>query len=390
MKLHFRRFLAGGLVLACLAVLPASRAPLAAEIDPGLRRVYQQILGDPANTGLNLRYARMAERLGLLRKALSAYERILINDPGNREARRGSREILEALKPDFTRWTAIFGGEYASNPRLRNGRTANTDGDFTGTGRLLVEDERRIGGRRWRTNGQFFANLHKRFRSLDYGYIGGDTGPRLAARGGWTVRPALGAAYSWLDQKTFLTEVSVKLGIEAPAGGAFQRIDFRFAYDFIGSNFSNERNGVVFEATPQFALNNLAKRGDVLTIRPSFLYNGASGAEPNPALVRGDLFPNRYQQYALRLTYFVPFLDGRVFAGLTFDSSVRLYTVKPFGESARRRDTYLAPGAQLIFPKLLHPKHDLIIKYRFENNVSNDGIQNFQNHTAGFRSVWRF
>ncbi len=390
MVLHLGRYLTVGLVFACLAVLPFARAPLAAGVDPELRQIYRQILRDPANIELNLRYARLAEKKGELRKALAAYERILINDPGNREAQAGSQQILLLLKPGFTRWTAIFGGDYASNPRLSSSRLIDPGGDFTGSGQLFVVDERRIGGRRWRSNGQIFANLHKRFRSLDYGYVGGDVGPLLAARGGWTIRPAFGAAYSWLDQKTLLTELSVLLGIEAPQTGAFQRIDFRFAFDFIGSKFSNDRNGMIFEVAPQWLVRNLVKRGDGLTIRPSFLYNGATGPEPDPLLVRGDLFPNRYQQYALRLTYYVPVLGGKVFAGLTLDSSLRLYSVKVFAQAERRRDTYLAPGAQLVFPQLLHPKHDLIIQYRFENNVSNDGTQNFRNHFAGFRSVWRF
>ena len=387
--LHLRLYLTAGFVLAWLAVLPTARAPLAAGVDPQLRQIYQQILRDPTNTELNLRYARLAESKGELRKALTAYERILINDPGNREAQTGSQQILLLLKPGFTRWTAILGGDYASNARRRN-RLFDRGSDLIGTGQLLVIDERRIGGRRWRSKGQIYADFHKRFRSFDYGYVGGDIGPLLAARGGWTVRPAFGAAYSWLDQQTFLTELSLLLGIEAPKTGAFQRIDFRFSYNFVGDQFSARRNGVVFEVAPQFLVRNLVKRGDGLTIRPSLLYNGATGGEPNPLLVRGDLFPNRYQQYAVRLTYFVPIMGGKVFVGLNLESNVRLYVVRVPGQAERRRDTYLAPGAELIFPQLFHPKHDFIIQYRFENNVSNDGTENFNNHVAGFRSVWRF
>lgn len=370
-------------------MLASAPAPRAAGVDPELRQIYRQILRDPANTELNLRYARLAEKKGKLRKALAAYGRILINQPGNREAQIGSEQILLLLKPNSTRWTAIFGGDYASNPRLRN-RLVDPDRDVSGNAQLFVVDERRVGGHRWRTNAQIFANLHKRFRSLDYGYVGADIGPLLTAPGGWTLRPAFGAAYSWLDQKTLLTEFSALLAIEAPKTGVFQRIDFRFSYDFIGSKFSNDRNGIIFEVAPQFLVRNLAKRGDGLTVRPSFLFSGATGPEPNPLLVRGDLFPNRYQQYAIRLTYFVPFMGNKVYAGLTLDTNVRLYSVKVFAQAERRRDTYLAPGAQLVFPQLLHPKHDLVLQYRFENNVSNDGTQNFQNHTAGFRSVWRF
>ena len=143
--LHLRLYLTAGFVLAWLAVLPTARAPLAAGVDPQLRQLYQQILRDPTNTELNLRYARLAESKGELRKALTAYERILINDPDNREAQTGSQQILLLLKPSFTRWTAILGGDYASNARRRN-RLFDRGSDLIGTGQLFVIDERRIGG----------------------------------------------------------------------------------------------------------------------------------------------------------------------------------------------------------------------------------------------------
>ncbi len=54
-----------------------------------LEALNQQILDNPQDVDLNLRYARAAEDAGKLRLALVAYERILINDPGNEEARRG-------------------------------------------------------------------------------------------------------------------------------------------------------------------------------------------------------------------------------------------------------------------------------------------------------------
>ena len=39
------------------------------------------ILRDPGNIELNLRYARLAEQKGELKKALSAYERVTVNSP---------------------------------------------------------------------------------------------------------------------------------------------------------------------------------------------------------------------------------------------------------------------------------------------------------------------
>ena len=65
----------------------------AAQEDPELRRVFEQILQDPGNPGLNFRYARLATDKGDIRKALAAYERILAQDPNNEEAKAAIRRI---------------------------------------------------------------------------------------------------------------------------------------------------------------------------------------------------------------------------------------------------------------------------------------------------------
>src|SRR5262249_25533036 len=73
--------------LAVWAVLAAGLAApaLASELDA----LYSQVLQNPRDTELNLRFARLAEDSGNLRWALSAYERAVLNDPGNPEARSG-------------------------------------------------------------------------------------------------------------------------------------------------------------------------------------------------------------------------------------------------------------------------------------------------------------
>src|SRR4051794_28358469 len=61
------------------------------------------ILRDPGNVELNLRYARLAEEKGELKKALSAYERVTVNSPLNYEAQEGFRRIVRKLQPEGTR-----------------------------------------------------------------------------------------------------------------------------------------------------------------------------------------------------------------------------------------------------------------------------------------------
>jgi len=74
-------FAIAALVAAALLGASARAAePVAAGVDPGapaeLARIYAQILRDPTNSQLNLRYAELAEASGKLRWALAAYERV--------------------------------------------------------------------------------------------------------------------------------------------------------------------------------------------------------------------------------------------------------------------------------------------------------------------------
>ncbi len=72
-------FAIAALVAAALLGASARAAePVAAGVDPGapaeLARIYAQILRDPTNSQLNLRYAELAEASGKLRWALAAYD----------------------------------------------------------------------------------------------------------------------------------------------------------------------------------------------------------------------------------------------------------------------------------------------------------------------------
>jgi len=115
-------FAIAALVVAALIGSSArAQEPAGAGPGPGvaaeLARVYAQILRDPTNSALNLRYAELAETSGKLRWALAAYERVLVNDPGSAEAQAGLQRVRRRLQPDSTQFTAELGAIGESNPR---------------------------------------------------------------------------------------------------------------------------------------------------------------------------------------------------------------------------------------------------------------------------------
>jgi hypothetical protein len=54
-----------------------------------------------------------------------------------------------------------------------------------------------------------------------------------------------------------------------------------------------------------------------------------------------------------------------------------------------RRDIFVSPGAQLIVAGFPIEGMDVIFSYTFEWNTSNDGFENYTNHIAGIRLLWR-
>lgn len=386
------RTIVAGLALAAGAFAGLSHgspARAAAGVDPELRNIYRQILRNPTDVALNLRYAALAERKGLLRKALAAYQRVLMQDPRNAEARSSLTRVATQLEPDFSAVYLQLGARYATNLRQRPGGDITNNDDFIGDTRLIVRDERRLGGLRWRTLGQLYADLHAETRNLDFGHVGASTGPLLGLGGDWRLRPAVGAAFAWLDRKVFFTELSGQLGFEAVGGGLLRRVDIRLGYQFMGKDYAPGRDGIVFEVAPTFAIHGVAKDGDNVTVRPRYRWNNATGRNADPAFVQGDIFPERYHEIGGDARYLAPFMDGRIYLGPTIEGNVRYYRSNVPGGSSRRHDVYLRPGVQLIVPNAFVNGHTLTLQYQHERNVSNASGKGFSNHVVGIRSIWR-
>src|SRR5690242_15887070 len=79
-----------GRVFSVAVALPLAMSALASgAVADELSDAAQLVLADPANADVNLDYALIAEGKGKYRLALAAYERVLLNDPNNVDAKRG-------------------------------------------------------------------------------------------------------------------------------------------------------------------------------------------------------------------------------------------------------------------------------------------------------------
>ena len=359
-----------------------------------LRRVFEQLLQDPTNTDLNFRYARIARERGELRKALAAYERVLATDPDNEEAQESIRRVRRLLlEPDKTEITVVIGGQYESNPQHEVDTNSSTD-DGILVGRVVVTDERKFGETRWRTNGDLFSNWHAKFGEIDFLNLGVRTGPVFELTEGWDIHPAVGASYAILDSETFFYEGSFSVAIEAVDGGVFKSLNLRAAYDQIDDEIAGA-NAYVLEINPRFVVADLVTTNDSLIVNPLYRFNGTEGTGASGTGASGDTFPLNYQQIGGRVDYYFP-ITPEIYVGVNLTGYYEDYNesvIDPLTgleTSENREDVYLSPGAQVIFARVFLANHDVVVSYQYETNLSNDDFEDFENHIAGVRSVWRF
>ncbi len=371
-------------VIAAGAVQPrAARA----QDDAELRRVFEQILQDPGNPGLNLRYARLAIERGEIRKAIAAYERILAQDPNNEAAKAGLRRVQRELEPAVTRVTALLGGQYESNPRRVAGSTSNRyDGVLSA--RVQALHERRIGDLRWRAEGDVYANYHTRFHDIDFGIAGGRAGPVFELGEGYRIHAFIGGSYAWLTRRTFYTEGTAGATLEIDGESPLKSVSVRWGYQFVGEDFST-RDGTFVEVSPRFVMNALLVERSIAVLTPYWRYNGVFGSGPPGVDPRSEPFPARYHQLGIRADYFVP-VFGNVTFGIGAIYEYRHYFETVTDKSKNRRDHVISPSAQVIVAGLVNGQADLIFSYIFEHRASNDRTQLYDNHAAGAKILWRF
>ncbi len=280
---------------AIIAAGIATAGHAAGMIDP----YYGQVLANPTDPDINIAYAQRAEDRGEHRKALAAYERVLLHHPDNAEAIAGLIRVRRYLQPTITRVFVEFGGTYQSNPRQFPSPFETDDGSGFTSVRLF--DERRLGSHRWRTNVNTFGELFGTTDVLNRFEIDGSIGPVFDLTSRIAVRPALVGGYSWLDGGTFFGEGGVSLTFEGYLEGALQAVEIRGTWRDYSSRWVSD-DGFVIDVRGHFARNGLIGDADAFVFKPRLRWSGLDAA---PGVVVPAAFePGNYVEIGAQFAYY--------------------------------------------------------------------------------------
>ena len=349
--------------------------------------VFAQLLNNPDDPALNVRYAELAEARGDTRKALAAYERALARDPHNREVLRAYKRTKRRLMPAVTSVTVEKGVSYASNPRQLPS-TVRREGDVTLDAAMHVFDERTLGSRRWRSEVYGQAQIQGDVSDISAGSVAAWTGPVFDLNAKTRLHVAPGATAAWLDGRRLYTDATMRFTFERVARGLSQSVSAKFAYRDT-NDFFRGSDGFIAQLSGRFQFKNVARRGDRIYVLPRVRYSGPTGSGPGRVFSR-PLFPGDFVESGGRVAYFVPIRGGKAYFGAGFSTYLRHYDQTVAFGTAKREDTQIEPTAHLVFPHVFGRNLDLRIDYRYEENFSNDNTEDFENHVIGGRVVKRF
>jgi len=339
--------------------------PAAAQQADNLSDLFRQVLANPSDAAVNTRYAQAAERQGELRKALAAYERIVLADPGNTQARAEYERIKALLEPATTHYQVGFGLQYESNVKLEphGGKS-----DFASQLTFRVDDDRHIGTTAWRSSLQLYGDWHLHTRQADFMYGNASTGPVYTMVNGWRVHPTINAETGFADYSFLFYAVGVGADIETVGAGWLRGMSFGVSYaDFTNSNDTgifqsdNGRDAVVGSAKVKFGWDNIFATQEYFMIAPSAVYNRARAAD------------DRFWQVGAMAAYVVRVASfeggvGNVFLSPEFTVQYRDYSGAEAGHSNSRHDTRIAPGLKLIGT---YENKTLVLSYLYDDNMSN-------------------
>ncbi len=382
--MHWPRWRHSCLALSLAAsLIAASAAQAATRSNPELDALYAQILKHPQDSALNLRFARAAERAGILRWALSAYERVTVNDPGNAEAQAGLQRIRRKLQPNVSRVTFELGSAVESNPRYYLGPKRT---EIEGLASAILYDERSIADMRWRTTGAVAGRTYSKSHDLDYGAVSLDTGPVLDIFPGWSMAPALGGAASYYDHHFYYGEGAVSATFEGPTQGAYRSLRLRAAYRSYDKFFPTS-NGFYGEARARFAIPNAFGSSSVFIASPWARYSDISGSVISPV---AELQPGAYVELGGKLEAYKGVTSWLVLGAEVSLASRHYRTDTVPVTGGKRHDTLVIPGASLLFPHIFSYQTDLRIAYNYISDNSNNSSKDFDDHVVTATLVYRF
>lgn len=371
-----RRFqvLAAAVVATGLASSPA--------LADALSEANALIIDDPANIELNLDYALIAEGQGKYRLALAAYERILLNYPDNRAAKRGLVRVRRIIQPPSTHKFLEAGTKWESNAAHASD---GGDDDFQGYARVRVKDERAFGGTRWRSVGTVYGEVHSEDHSLNYGNISGTIGPIVDLGASMvSLHPAIGGAVAMREDRFYYADVNVSATFEGYLEGAYQWARFRAGYRQYDEDLTSD-DGFYLDASGRYSKSDVLLENDVVSITPTIRWNEIDGTFNDNV---NDFSPGKYVFAGVRLAYARAINDLlTVEASIKVDDRYFLVDKAPNGDD--RQDVTITPGMSLLLKDVLGVQTGLRFSYQYEYNDSNDPDHDYDNHVLGVAVVAR-
>lgn len=370
------------LFLASACVLALSGGTFTAAQADELSSAYELVLSNPTDAAKNLQYAKLAEQHGKPRLALAAYERILLNDPENAEARVGLQRLRRVLQPSSTQFKLEVGTAWESNPDNVSTDTKSAPSVFAN---LAVRDERSAGTFGWRTLGAIGLDFVNNHSDLDYEHISVSTGPVFDLTPGLSVHTAVGVAAANLSNKLYYREANIGATFEGGFAGAYESLRIRGGARSYGSYFTPD-SGYYAEARGRVAIPAVLSETDVVSIAPWLKWSGIDGSVTD--ISQEEIQPGRYREWGAEIAYYIPVADDIV-VGPNLTGWQRYYSEHLVGGDTRT-DNHLEPGASLVFKDTLMFQSDIKIDYTYQMNRSNDDTRDYHDNEVRLTLVSNF
>jgi hypothetical protein len=256
-----------------------------------------------------------------------------------------------------------------------------------GFGSLSLRDERNLGTMRWRTTGAVAGQIHQKEGDLDYGHIGGETGPVIDLFPGLSVAPAIGGAAAYFNDRFYYAEAAASATFESNLDGAYHALRLRGAYRSY-DDFYPTQDGFYFEARARFAKPGILGDGSVGIFSPFALWSDIKGKVTNALIT--EIQPGAYFEFGARFEVYKNVTDWLT-VGANFAVSKRDYRNDVVvSTGATREDVIFSPGATMLFPGLFGFNRDLRLDYKYLADRSNDPTKTFHDHLISAAFVARF
>ena len=243
---------------------------------------------------------------------------------------------------------------------------------------LLLNESTLSTDHRYYLRTKFNANAKLNIENSENGHdlFSLKAGPVMRVSEKWQISGLPFAEVNLLNYKYFSHSNGFAIALENTQQYWINEITLEFGREFFTKKYES------YEAAKQQIAANLLfsdslRNSDQLSIRPVFSYIKARGSQYtyfNPGIV---------------LRYRVPIADSARMS-IQVSHFTRLYEGSEIDVSNNRRDTTFVASPAFTYSKFFFDSTDLTAQYRFVQNWSNDGAQDYKSHSVGLNVKWKY